>query len=131
MRVIEREQIPLQPPGRDELDRTYAQLRQIHGEAYGWDPPEVAGLERLPSNRMRQYVRAWINEWDLLRLDPGYQPRISVAGLDLDLTDESRARGPRRGGLSHADGPDSRPPLPVRVRPQPSWPNEWAHPSGR
>lgn len=93
MRVIEREQIPLQPPGRDELDRTYAQLRRIHGEAYGWDPPEVAGVERLPSNRMRQYVRAWINEWDLLRLDPGYQPRISVAGLDLDLTDESELEG--------------------------------------
>lgn len=93
MRVIEREQIPLQPPGRDELDRTYAQLKRIHGEAYGWDPPEVAGLERLPSNRMRQYVRAWINEWDLLRLDPGYQPRISVAGLDVDLSQESELEG--------------------------------------
>ncbi len=93
MRVIERERIPLQPPGRDELDRTYAQLKRIHGEAYGWDPPEVAGIERLPSNRMRQYVRAWINEWDLLRLDPGYQPRISVAGLDVDLSDESELEG--------------------------------------
>jgi hypothetical protein len=93
MRVIEREQIPLQPPGRDELDRTYAQLKRIHGEAYGWDPPEVAGVERLPSNRMRQYVRAWINEWDLLRLDPGHQPRISVAGLDVDLSDESELEG--------------------------------------
>ncbi len=93
MRVIEREQIPLQPPGRDELDRTYSQLKQIHGEAYGWDPPEVAGLERLPSNRMRQYVRAWINEWDLLRLDPGYQPQVSVAGLDVNLSDDSEIEG--------------------------------------
>jgi hypothetical protein len=88
MRIIEREQVQLQPPGRNELDRTYEQLKQIHGEAYGWDPPDVAGLERLPSNRMRQYVRAWINEWDLRRLDPSYQPEITASGLVVDLRDE-------------------------------------------
>ncbi len=86
MRIIEREQVQLQPPGREELDRTYAQLKQIHSEAYGWSPPDVPGLERLPSNRMRQYVRAWINEWDLRRLDANYQPEITVAGLDVDLS---------------------------------------------
>ena len=98
MRIIEREQVQLQPPGREELDRTYDQLKRIHGEAYGWEPPDVAGLERLPSNRMRQYVRAWINEWDLRRLDPGYQPEISAAGLDVDLGTDSELEGPRRGG---------------------------------
>ncbi len=66
---MEREQVRLQPPDRDELDRTYRKLRSIHAAAFGWAPPDVEGLERLPSNRMRQYVRAWINEWDLLRLD--------------------------------------------------------------
>lgn len=97
MRVIARDQVRLQPPDRDELDRTYAKLKEIHGQAYGWDPPDVEGLERLPSNRMRQYVRAWINEWDLRRLDPTYVPDISVADLvvdfsedaDLESTDES------------------------------------------
>jgi hypothetical protein len=89
MRIIEREQVQLQPPGREELDRTYAQLKQIHGEAYGWEPPDVAGLERLPSNRMRQYVRAWINEWDLRRLDPSYQPEVTAAELDVDLAADS------------------------------------------
>ena len=85
MRIIERDQVQLQPPGREELDRTYAQLKQIHSEAYRWDPPDVPGLERLASNRMRQYVRAWINEWDLRRLDPFYQPEISATGLEVDL----------------------------------------------
>ena len=89
MRIIERDQVQLHPPGREELDRTYAQLKQIHSEAYGWDPPDVSGLERLPSNRMRQYVRAWINEWDLRRLDPSYQPDISAAGLEVDLSTDS------------------------------------------
>jgi P-loop Domain of unknown function (DUF2791) len=94
MRIIEREQVQLQPPGREELDRTYGQLKQIHGEAYGWEPPDVAGLERLPSNRMRQYVRAWINEWDLRRLDPDYQPEVTAAELDVDLAAESDIEEP-------------------------------------
>jgi hypothetical protein len=93
MRVIEREQLPLQPPGREELDRTYAQLKQIHAEAFAWSPPDVPGLERLPSNRMRQYVRAWINEWDLCRLDPAHRPEISVGGLDVDLSTDGDLEG--------------------------------------
>ena len=93
MRAIERDQLPLQPPGREELDQTYAQLKQIHAEAFGWDPPDVPGLERLPSNRMRQYVRAWINEWDLRRLDPSYRPETSVSALEVDLSTDSDLAG--------------------------------------
>jgi hypothetical protein len=94
MRIIEREQVQLQPPGQEELDRTYARLKQIHAEAFGWDPPDVAGIERLPSNRMRQYVRAWINEWDLRHLDPGYVPQIEAGGLAVDFTEDAHLDGP-------------------------------------
>jgi hypothetical protein len=93
MRIISHEQVKLQPPAQEELDRTYARLQQIHGEAFGWDPPAVPGLERLPSNRMRQYVRAWINEWDLLRLDPSYEPDIESAELDVDLSEDPELEG--------------------------------------
>jgi len=88
MRVIEREQIRLQPPDRDELDVTYAKLKEIHAAAFGWDPPDVEGLERLPSNRMRQYVRAWINEWDLRRLDPSYDPDIASTEVVVDYAED-------------------------------------------
>lgn len=91
MRVIERDQVQLQPPDRDELDHTYAKLKQIHAQAYGWDPPDVEGLERLPSNRMRQYVRAWINAWDLCRADPSYRPQIAADHLDIDFTADDDA----------------------------------------
>ena len=97
MRIIEREQVQLQPPGRDELDRLYARLKTIHADAYGWQPPDVPGLERLPSNRMRQYVRAWINEWDLRRLDPSYQPHLSVDQLAVDLATDPDAGEPAAG----------------------------------
>jgi hypothetical protein len=88
MRVMERDQVKLQPPSREDLDRTYAKLKMLHAEAYGWEPPDVVGLERLPSNRMRQYVRAWINEWDLRRLDPSYRPQITTSELSVDLSED-------------------------------------------
>jgi len=97
MRIIEREQLQLQPPGRDELDRTYTKLKQIHAEAYGWDPPDVTGIERLPSNRMRQYVRAWISEWDLRRLDPTYIPDIAATALTVDFTEDAELERPGGG----------------------------------
>jgi P-loop Domain of unknown function (DUF2791) len=74
MRHIERDFVSLVSPDEAELDRAYNTLRKLHGSAFGWEPPDVAGLEQLGATRMRQYVRAWINEWDLVRLDPGYRP---------------------------------------------------------
>ena len=66
------------PPDSDELDQAYTRLKELHAEAFDWMPPDVAGLERLGATQMRQYVRAWINEWDLVRLDPGYLPETGV-----------------------------------------------------
>jgi len=106
MRVIERGQVRLQPPDRDELDRTYAKLKEIHATAFGWEPPDVEGLERLPSNRMRQYVRAWINEWDLRRLDPSYQPDIAAAEITVDFTEDASLEGGEAEGPGEPGGPE-------------------------
>jgi hypothetical protein len=81
MRHIERDLLRLVPPDQAELDRAYRTLRELHGGAYGWEPPDVPGLEQLGATRMRQYVRAWINEWDLVRLDPGYRPITDVVDI--------------------------------------------------
>ena len=37
---------------------------------------------------MRQYVRRWINEWDLKRLDPDYRARTIVADLAMDYSED-------------------------------------------
>lgn len=115
MRIISHEQVKLQPPAQDELDRTYSRLKEIHGQAFGWEPPEVPGLERLPSNRMRQYVRAWINEWDLVRLDPSYQPDIESDALEVDLSEDSGLEAEESddadGGVGDSATPDSAAPL--------------------
>jgi hypothetical protein len=84
MRHIERDLLPLVPPDEAELDRAYRTLLKLHGAAFGWQPPDVAGLEQLGATRMRQYVRAWINEWDLIRLDPSYQPITDVVDVPVN-----------------------------------------------
>lgn len=88
MRIIDREMILLAAPP-DDLKPTYERLKAIHGEAYGWSPPDVHGLERTGSTRMRQYVRTWINEWDLVRLDPNYEPDIEVTDIAVGYDDDA------------------------------------------
>lgn len=98
MRIIGREMIRLVSPDGAELDRTYQRLRQIHGEAFGWDPPDVPGLERLRATRMRQYVRAWINEWDLVRLDASFVPQTEVVEVATDYREDADLEGRDEGG---------------------------------
>jgi hypothetical protein len=89
MRRIEHDMLILEPPDDTELDRTYATLKQLHADAFSWSPPDVAGLERLGATRMRQYVRAWINEWDLLRLDPAFRPETEAAEIASDYREDA------------------------------------------
>ncbi len=93
MRFIERDTVLLAPPDEPELNRAYRRIRALHGEAFGWEPPDVAGLERLGTTRMRQYVRAWINEWDLIRLDPEFRPQTEVVDIVLDYPEEAELEG--------------------------------------
>ncbi len=88
MRVIDRQMTLLTPPDAGELDEAYRRLRQLHGAAFGWNPPDVAGLERLGTTRMRQYVRAWINEWDLVHLDPDYRPQTETVEVASDYRED-------------------------------------------
>lgn len=88
MRIIDRETHLLTPPDDAELKHAYSRLREMHGAAFGWEPPDVTGLERLGATRMRQYVRAWINEWDLVRLDPGYRPETEMVEISTDYRED-------------------------------------------
>ena len=64
----------------------------------------LAGLERLGATRMRQYVRAWINEWDLVRLDPHYRPDIETVDVVSDYReDDALEEDDVPGGILTAD----------------------------
>lgn len=92
MKAISRDLLLMTPPDAAVLDRAYAALKQLHAAAYDWSPPDVSGIERLGATRMRQYVRAWINEWDLVRQDPTYIPSTEVvevvSSYDEDAEDD-------------------------------------------
>jgi hypothetical protein len=93
MRIIDREMTLLAPPDAAELDRAYRKLKDLHAAAFGWQPPDVEGLERLGATRMRQYIRAWINEWDLVRLDPGFAPQTVVLDVASDYREDTDLEG--------------------------------------
>ena len=90
MELLREGSMRLEPPTSDELDTTYRAIKSIHGEALDWVPPDVHGIERLPSNRMRQYVRSWINEWGLVYLDPSYSPVTISTDVKVDLSAETQ-----------------------------------------
>ncbi len=51
-------------------------LRRIYSEAYDWPAPAVTMTRdgAAARNEMRYWVRASINQWDLMRICPGARP---------------------------------------------------------
>lgn len=91
MRFIAREPLRLRPADRPLIERTYAQVRALHAAAHAWDPPELDPEARFfgASTSMRQYVRRWINEWDLHRLYPDYEAQTVVEDLRMDYSEDT------------------------------------------
>lgn len=84
----------LDRPRRSELEHTYRILRQVHGTAYGWQPPELALHHSNVAWPVRHYIRSWIHEWDLRRLYPGYEPQIEVQPLATDYSEDDALEVP-------------------------------------
>jgi hypothetical protein len=88
MRVIARESLLLKPPGREAIDHARGRIREIHARAYRWEPPPLEVGERSTSTSMRQYVRRWINEWDLKRLYPDYTASMVVSDVAVEYRED-------------------------------------------
>lgn len=93
MRALDRDLLLLADPDTAELDRAYRTLKELHAAAYDWSPPDVPGLERLGATRMRQYVRAWITAWDLVRLDPDHRPAPELTPLVTSYAEDPALHG--------------------------------------
>jgi hypothetical protein len=91
--------LKIQPQDSAALQRTFERVRDLYRTAYDWPPPaEVLTTDAKLKRSMRQHVRDWITRWDLLRLDPGYDPDIEVQTLTVDLAE--------RPDLEVSDEPD-------------------------
>ena len=101
MRIIQKEKLRLKAPDAQAVQQTCEKVRAIHAEAYGWQPPLLSFDERLSTTSMREYVKRWITEWDLKRLDPAYTPAIEKTALDQNYSEDtaletSSEEGPER-----------------------------------
>ena len=80
MQELERNCIALESPDDNDINVTMKTLQSLYRNAYDWDPPTQeakvggAGFQ----GRMRHKVRSAINEWDLRRLIPDYEPDIEI-----------------------------------------------------
>jgi hypothetical protein len=97
MRLIAREPVRLRGPDRAMLERTRQEVRALHARAFAWDPPDLGAGELLSTTRIRQYVRRWINEWDLARLYPEYAPDTVVADLPVDYSERPELEAAEEG----------------------------------
>ncbi len=68
MKAIRGKGINLRSPSRAQVEAVYEQVRALYSQAYDWRAPEISRREYAASTGMRQYVRSWINAWDLRRL---------------------------------------------------------------
>jgi hypothetical protein len=56
-------------PTLDDLASCHDKLQRLYSSAYNWPAPPLPAAERTSSRTMRQYIKGWITQWDLLRLD--------------------------------------------------------------
>lgn len=105
MRLISNKtMLTLTAPSDEVINRTHDKVRLLHARAYDWQPPHAAGLiERTTSASIREYVRAWINEWDLRRLYPDYQPEIAVQEMTFDYSEDTDLAAPADGDPDVSD----------------------------
>jgi P-loop Domain of unknown function (DUF2791) len=58
-------------PTPDDLAACHDKVQRLYSAAYGWPAPPLPPAERTSSRTMRQYIKGWITQWDLLRLVGG------------------------------------------------------------
>ncbi len=88
MRLIQRDKVRLTAPDTRAIQQTCKKIRMIHAEAYGWQPPPLS-VARSGITSMREYVKRWITEWDLKRLDPSYTVEIEKTALSQNYTEDA------------------------------------------
>ncbi len=91
----------LRAPGIDDLVRARSRLTEIYRDAYGWEPPELAAVERTATRTMRQYIKGWITEWDMRRLT-GDVTRTVVEEIAANYAEDDALSSPREEGEDEA-----------------------------
>jgi len=89
MRAIQKIENHFKPLDSEQIGAIGEKLREVHSQAYCWNPPPARYTgESSTSTRLRTYVRAWINQWDIERLYPNYSAEIQATELQQTHTED-------------------------------------------
>ena len=84
----------LLPPTPGDLAACHDKVLRLYSAAYDWPAPPLPPAERASSRTMRQYIKGWITQWDLLRLDGGDVVLVS-GGIASNYTEDATLAEPR------------------------------------
>jgi P-loop Domain of unknown function (DUF2791) len=81
-------------PTLADLASCHDKVQRLYSAAYNWPAPALPPAERTSSRTMRQYIKGWITQWDLLRLGGG--DVVLVAGsIASNYTEDATLAEPR------------------------------------
>lgn len=88
MKAIRSKGLELRAPSKAQVETVFEQVRALYSDSYDWRAPEISRREYASTTGMRQYVRSWINAWDLRRL---YDHEADVVLEDVPMSYEEDA----------------------------------------
>ncbi len=83
----------LLPPTPVDLAACHDKVQALYRAAYDWPAPPVAPAERTSSRTMRQFIKGWITQWDLLRLE-GSDVLLISGSIVSDYTEDTALAEP-------------------------------------
>ena len=93
----------LLPPGTQELAACHDKVRELYSAAYAWPAPPLPPGKRTSSSTMRQYIKGWITQWDMRRLEGSEVLLISGSINSNYAEDPELAEPPALDGGEDAD----------------------------
>jgi hypothetical protein len=85
----------LLPPTPDDLVACHDKVLRLYSAAYNWPAPPLPPAERTSSRTMRQYIKGWITQWDLLRLFGGVGGALVDDRIATNYTEDVILAEPR------------------------------------
>lgn len=88
MKLLKRAR-PLRPARGEEFAELKERIRSLHSQAFDWNAPPAHEREALSSRSIREHIKSWITEWDMMLLYPDYRPEIVVDEIKPDYTEDT------------------------------------------
>ena len=85
----------LLPPTPDDLAACHDKVQRLYSAAYAWPAPPLPAAERTSSRTMRQYIKGWITQWDLLRVVGGVGGALVDDRIASNYTEDVTLAEPR------------------------------------